>query len=121
MRCAPKAGDPTAIETLEVLRTEKSDLGMLVIEWPNHNMVSTFVHIHVTDGRYLQALETGGERDQRVKLNLLARMGRGQDAVLKRVLPNRATESLRFVCDSVNRSRGYDPRASRDTGGRPRP
>jgi hypothetical protein len=94
---------------------------MLVISWPNHNTVSTFVHLLVTDGRYLQALETGSDHDQRVKLNLLARIGHGQDAVLKRVLPNRATESLRFVCDSVSRSRGYDPHASRDTGGRPRP
>lgn len=119
MRCAPKAGDPTAIEKIEVLRSAGSDLGMLVISWPHDSTVSTFVHIIVTDGNYLQALETGS--DNQIKTNLLARMGRGQDAVLRRAFPNKTSENLRFVCDSVSQSRGYGPRASRDTGGRRRP
>ena len=96
VRCVPMTDVSTAITTLEIYRSQASDLGVLVTSYPQHKM-TTFVHLIVANS-YLQALQLD-RADQRITLNLLMRIGNNQDGVLHRTDPHN-TENLRFVCDS---------------------
>jgi hypothetical protein len=109
MRCIPKSIDITnAIETVEIFRDRKSDLGLFVITSMNGSRASAFAHLSFTHDRddptaiaYLQAFQAMRDTETHVGFNFLARVGTDQAAVLRRPRGDHQPEDLRFVCDSA--------------------